>query len=202
MFRLQLSHQRLAGCIRLGLQPVQHIGPHAFEGILAGSPVPRRPHFRHVSRAYLALLPQTGNLAKNSSRLSLLAVSRTFGVVVATRADWASRILFSNSTGSNVDRRSFNSSFSSAPIASCPIKRADVEYVRILYLATTAMETNVDSALSLLLEAGQPFEYAEVRDLAEPKPPEAPVLVLSGKPDLKICDGLLVGSLAGSGMCG
>ena len=85
-------------------------------------------------------------------------------------------------------------------------ERADVEYVRILHLAATmaatTMEANVDSALSLLLETGQPFDYAEVKDLAEPKPPAAPALVLSGKPDLKIYDSLLVGSLAGSGVCG
>ena len=53
-------------------------------------------------------------------------------------------------------------------------ERADVEYVRILHLAATTMEATVDSALSLLLEAGQPFDYAQVRDLAEPKVPEAP----------------------------
>ena len=81
-------------------------------------------------------------------------------------------------------------------------ERADVEYVRILHLAATTMEANVDSALSLLLEAGQPFDYAEVRDLAEPKPPQAPALVLSGKPDLKIYDRPLTVSLAGSGVCG
>ena len=81
-------------------------------------------------------------------------------------------------------------------------ERADVEYVRILHLAATTMEATVDSALSLLLETGQPFDYAEVRDLAEPRPPEAPALVLSGKPDLKIYDSLLTGSLAGSGVCG
>ena len=61
-------------------------------------------------------------------------------------------------------------------------ERADVEYVRILHLAATTMEATVDSALSLLLEAGQPFDYAAVRDLAEPKVPEAPALTLSGKP--------------------
>ena len=33
------------------------------------------------------------------------------------------------------------------------------------------MEATVDSALLLLLEAGEPFDYAEVRDLAESKPP-------------------------------
>ncbi len=81
-------------------------------------------------------------------------------------------------------------------------ERADVEYVRILHLSATTMEANMDSALSLLLEAGQPFDYPEVRELAEPKPPEAPALVLSGKPDLKVYDGLLTVSLAGLGVCG
>ena len=81
-------------------------------------------------------------------------------------------------------------------------ERADVEYVRILHLAAQTMEANVDSALSLLLEAGKPFDCAAVKDLAEPKAPEAPALVMSGKPDLKIYDGLLTGSLAGSAVCG
>ena len=81
-------------------------------------------------------------------------------------------------------------------------ERADVEYVRILHLAATNMEATVDSALSLLLEAGQPFDYAEVRDLAEPKVPEAPALTLSGQPDLKIYDRLLTVSLATAGVCG
>ena len=80
-------------------------------------------------------------------------------------------------------------------------ERADVEYVRILHLAGTTMEATVDSALSLLLEAGEPFDYAEVRDLAEPKPPEAPVLVWSGQPDLKVYDRLLTVSLAAAGVC-
>ena len=80
-------------------------------------------------------------------------------------------------------------------------ERADVEYVRILHLAATTMEATVDSALSLLLEAGQHFDYAEVRDLAEPKVPEAPVLTLSGKPDLKIYDRLLTVSLVTAGVC-
>ncbi len=72
-------------------------------------------------------------------------------------------------------------------------ERADVEYVRILHLAATTMEATVDSVLALLLETGRPFDYAEVRDLAEPKPPEAPVLTLSGQPDLKVYDSLLAG---------
>ena len=43
--------------------------------------------------------------------------------------------------------------------------------------------------------------YAAVRDLAEPKVPEAPLLTLSGKPDLKIYDRLLTVSLAAVGVC-
>ena len=77
-----------------------------------------------------------------------------------------------------------------------------LEYVRIVHLAATTMEATVDSALSLLLEAGQPFDYAQVRDLAEPKVPEAPVLTLAGQPDLKIYDGLLTNSMAMAAVCG
>ncbi len=40
-------------------------------------------------------------------------------------------------------------------------ERADVEYVRILHLAATTMESTVDSALALLLEAGDPFDYGQ-----------------------------------------
>ena len=80
-------------------------------------------------------------------------------------------------------------------------ERADVEYVRILYLAATTMEATVDSALSLLLETGESFDYAVVRELAEPKVPEAPALTLSGQPDLKVYDRLLTGSLVMTGVC-
>ena len=77
-----------------------------------------------------------------------------------------------------------------------------MEYVRILHLAATTMEATVDSALSLLLETDEPFDYAVVRELAEPKVPEAPALTLSGQPDLKVYDRLLTGSLATAGVCG
>ena len=45
------------------------------------------------------------------------------------------------------------------------------------------------------------YNYVQVRDLAEPKVPEAPLLTLSGQPDLKIYDRLLTGSLAAVGVC-
>ena len=72
-------------------------------------------------------------------------------------------------------------------------ERADVEYVRILHLAATTMESTVDSALAMLLEAGEPFDYAMVKELASPAPPRAPVLSLSGMPDLRVYDSLLAG---------
>ena len=72
-------------------------------------------------------------------------------------------------------------------------ERADVEYARILHLAATTMECTVDSALALLLETGEPFDYAVVRELANPTAPRAPVLSLNGMPDLRVYDGLLAG---------
>ena len=50
-----------------------------------------------------------------------------------------------------------------------------MEYVRILHLAATTMESTVDSAL------------------ANPTPPLAPMLSLSGMPDLRVYDNLLSG---------
>ena len=67
------------------------------------------------------------------------------------------------------------------------------------------MAATVDSALSLLLEAGESFDYAEVRDRQRCRVvrdlPVAPVLVWSGKPDLKIYDRLLTVSLVAAGVC-
>ena len=47
----------------------------------------------------------------------------------------------------------------------------------------------MDSALALLLEAGEPFDYGTVKELANP----APVLSLTGMPDLRVYDSLLAG---------
>ena len=70
-------------------------------------------------------------------------------------------------------------------------ERADVEYVRILHLAATTMESEVDRALELLLEAGSPFDYATVRELAAPARPDVPELTSPGVVDLRVYDGLL-----------
>ena len=70
-------------------------------------------------------------------------------------------------------------------------ERADVDYVRILHLAATTMESEVDRALGLLLEAGTPFDYAAVRELAAPALPQVPELASPRVVDLKVYDGLL-----------
>ena len=53
-------------------------------------------------------------------------------------------------------------------------ERADVDYVRILHLAATTMESEVDRALGLLLEAGTPFDYAAVAGAGGPGPATGP----------------------------
>ena len=97
-------------------------------------------------------------------------------ITATSSAPWCASLVPSPATGSGS-----NCSHPALPLAYDALRewrgeRADVEYVRILHLAATTMEATVDSALSLLLEAGQPFDYAQVRDLAEPKVPEAPPL--------------------------
>jgi len=74
-------------------------------------------------------------------------------------------------------------------------ERADVEYVRILYLAATTMESEVDQALSLLLGSGESFDYPKVRDLAAPSTPQVPELVSLRVPDLRVYDALLTGGV-------
>lgn len=49
-------------------------------------------------------------------------------------------------------------------------KRAEQEYVRILHLAATTAESEVDTALALLLEDRQLPTFAAVRDLVSPSP--------------------------------
>lgn len=55
-------------------------------------------------------------------------------------------------------------------------ERADVEYVRILHLAASTMESAVESALAELLASGDGFDYVKVKDLASPRPTSVPKL--------------------------
>lgn len=70
--------------------------------------------------------------------------------------------------------------------------RADVEYVRILHLAASTMESTVESALARVLTTGEPFDYASVRAIASPERPSVPEIRI-GAPNLAAYDQLLVG---------
>ena len=68
--------------------------------------------------------------------------------------------------------------------------RADVEYVRILHLAASTMESAVEGALDELLSAGCAFDYAAVKARCAPEPASYPTLRI-GAPDLSAYDCLL-----------
>lgn len=68
--------------------------------------------------------------------------------------------------------------------------RADVEYVRVLHLAASTLESTVERALQTLLATGQPFDYAAVKACAAPEPTAVPTVALAA-PDLAIYDTLL-----------
>jgi hypothetical protein len=70
------------------------------------------------------------------------------------------------------------------------VRKADVEYVRILHLAASTMETDVAQALEQLLEAGTVPTAEEVRTRVAPIHPEVPELA-AGEVDLAEYDGLL-----------
>jgi hypothetical protein len=70
--------------------------------------------------------------------------------------------------------------------------RADVEYVRILHLAASTLECNVERALATLLERGERFDYAAVRAIASPARASVPEVRI-GEPDLSTYDALLAG---------
>ena len=69
--------------------------------------------------------------------------------------------------------------------------RADVDYVRILHLAAKTMETNVETALQVLLEEGVRFEYRDVQELAAPVKPAYHDQVAQLVPQLADYDRLL-----------
>lgn len=73
--------------------------------------------------------------------------------------------------------------------------RADVEYVRILHLAASTMQTRVEGALTALLHAGASIDYAAVKAVASPEAPTVPVIAI-GVPDFAAYDGLIAGGAA------
>lgn len=70
--------------------------------------------------------------------------------------------------------------------------RADIECVRILHLAASTFESQVEQALKLLLDSDSPFDYAEVKALAEPEQITVPTITIS-QPDLTVYDAMLGG---------
>jgi len=69
--------------------------------------------------------------------------------------------------------------------------RADREYVRILHLAATTSEVEVDTALSLLLDAGQVPTFEATRAVVRPPKPVEPPLISAPSLDLTAYDRLL-----------
>ena len=69
-------------------------------------------------------------------------------------------------------------------------QRADVEYVRVLHLAASTMESKVEAALKELLGSDEPFDYAAVRSVVTPERPSVPEIHI-GKPNLGIYDDLI-----------
>ena len=67
---------------------------------------------------------------------------------------------------------------------------ADLEYVRILHLAATTMECEVETALALLLEAGRLPTAQAVKDLVRPERPVIPAVSIQVV-DLRSYDSLL-----------
>jgi hypothetical protein len=57
-----------------------------------------------------------------------------------------------------------------------PAVRADIEYLRILHLAASTMESVVEACLATLLASGEEFDYARVKQLAVPKPLTVPTV--------------------------
>lgn len=71
-------------------------------------------------------------------------------------------------------------------------ERADVEYVRILHLAASTMQADVERALETLLAQGDRPDFAAVKALAAPEKAEVPEIHIPA-PDLAVYDRLLAG---------
>jgi hypothetical protein len=68
--------------------------------------------------------------------------------------------------------------------------RADIEYVKILHLAASTMQCDVERALTVLLQGDARLDYAAVKQLAAPEVPSIPRIAIPA-PDLAAYDQLL-----------
>ena len=75
-------------------------------------------------------------------------------------------------------------------------ERADVEYVRLLHLAATTSERQVEATLRVRLDAGTACDYASVQAEVRPPVPTIPVVRIP-RPNLAQYDALLAGGLRG-----
>jgi hypothetical protein len=75
-------------------------------------------------------------------------------------------------------------------LAAQPAPQADLEYLRILHLAATTLETSVEAALIALLERDVVPSYAQVQAAVMPSRPLCPVIELEA-PALTAYDALL-----------
>jgi hypothetical protein len=71
-------------------------------------------------------------------------------------------------------------------------ERADIEYVRILHLAASTMQADVEAVLEALLTRGERPDFITVKMLAAPEKPTVPVVHIPA-PDLSVYDRLIVG---------
>jgi hypothetical protein len=69
-------------------------------------------------------------------------------------------------------------------------ERADIEYVRILHLAASTLQSDVEHALTMLLECGARLDYAAVKAIAAPETPAVPDIKIPA-PDPSAYDSLL-----------
>jgi hypothetical protein len=67
----------------------------------------------------------------------------------------------------------------------------DREYLRILHLAASTMESDVEAALSMLLEADEKIAFERVKDLADQRRIPAAPLMTPMRPDLAAYDQLI-----------
>jgi transposase len=79
-----------------------------------------------------------------------------------------------------------------------PERMADIEYLRILHLAARTMESEVEAALSLLLEAEELPRSDQVKALVEPKKPELPEMA-APVVEFTSYDELLTAEMRGTG---
>lgn len=73
--------------------------------------------------------------------------------------------------------------------------RAYVEYVRVLHLAASTMQSKVEQAFVALLDRGERPDFITVKALAAPDKPTIPVVHIPA-PDLGIYDRLFAGGAA------